>query len=98
MKSVHLGVKYKCKFCEYESSHQSSVYRHEKSKHLEVGLIKERVKCQSCGFSAQKKETLKKHVKAFHLNETYKCDKCEYVAKYENTLRNHVKYKTNMLG
>ena len=60
-KSVHDGVKYPCKNCNYQATTMKNLKRHKKSVHDGV-----KYPCKICSYEAAQKGHLKEHQKSVH--------------------------------
>ena len=87
-KSVHGGVKYKCKYCDSEYTQNANLHTHIKAKHLN-----RRFPCEVCGHQFTDKGRLKQHKLSIHEGVRYPCEFCDYKAPYPTSLSSHIKKK-----
>ena len=70
--SVHDGVKFQCKSCEYDTKDKDNLKRHSNSVYLSI-----RYACDTYEFAAVQKSKLKQHQKK-HLGIKYKCSESKF--------------------
>ena len=68
---MHLGVKYRCDECEYESGPKECLKVHKESKHLGI-----RYKCGDFDYQSSSKFNLSRHNQRINLKIKEKCDIC----------------------
>ena len=83
-KSVHLGIKFECKLCDYKASAKILVDGH-------IGKVHEgkTFYCSLCGKEFNLLQTLKTHKKVSHGNKTFACKLCEHKTTLKESLNKH---------
>ena len=68
VRSMHEGLKYQCRQCDYKATQLDNLRTHEKSKHDGV-----RFNCKQCDQEFTLSGNLRKHLKRVHLKLNVKC-------------------------
>ena len=87
VKIKHCQVKYKCQYCNHQSSNLQSQRFHIMSKHKEATFL-----CDQCDFLTSTPAGLNHHTNTKHLGLTFSCDKCEKKFSKNQHLKVHVNY------
>ena len=85
----HIGIKYTCNQCDFESEILKEIdTHHQNEKHQGM-----KFQCRFCKYKASCRGNLKIHRQAMHDGQTYKCDECEFTASTRRTVGWHKKAK-----
>ena len=68
MKTVHEGVKFDCKLCDYKANRKSNLSQHVKSIHEGI-----KYDCKLCDYKAKQRNSLTKHVESIHEGFKFEC-------------------------
>ena len=79
---------YKCKLCDYQTTHKGHLNKHVKSIHEGI-----KYPCHQCDYKARNPSDLNKHVNSKHKGIKYPCQQCHYKATNTSDLKKHVNSK-----
>ena len=77
VKSVHMGLRFPCDYCDYSAKYRSDLKAHNFAVHSHA-----RLECPHCNFQARQLGNLRNHIAYKHNGITFACDECG--VKYSN--------------
>jgi len=87
--------KYKCDFCDYQSSSKSNMKRHADTVHTSAD---KGYQCSVCSYQSKTPYALKRHQQSHFGSRLFSCPYCDYTAKSIENLRTHVIHRTVHAG
>merc|ERR1712179_845470 len=92
---VHLGIKNKCKFCQYETGQKEHLCRHIKRCHDKIEAVHhdfKQHKCLECEYSGYSLDAMRIHTSRIHVRiKKNKCSFCNYKTSLKKELFQHIK-------